>query len=138
MQPLYQLLDVDLDLRQSQCSASLQQNPSPHLPARSHQQDLHFPPDLSLGVGGVLLQDRFHAKPQGACIWEIPLGPQVDGFGCVEQLEQSGRGPEEQARAGQLGQRCQEWRSREPRPREGCESPQELQQPVRVSAGELV
>lgn len=64
LQPLHQLLDVDLDLWQSWCSASLQ-NPSPHLPACFHQQDLHFLPDLSLGVGG-LLQDRFHAKPQGA------------------------------------------------------------------------
>ena len=67
VQPLHQMLDVDLDLRQSWCSgepASLQ-HPSPHLPACSHQQDLHFPPDLSLGFGG-LMQDRFRAKPHGA------------------------------------------------------------------------
>ena len=31
-------------------------------------------------------------SPREPCSLEIPLGPQVDGFGCVEQLEQSGRG----------------------------------------------
>ena len=43
-------------------------------------------------------------SPTEPCSWESPLDLQVDGFGCMEQLEESGRGPGEQARSGQLGQ----------------------------------
>lgn len=94
VQPLHQLLDVDLDLRQSWCSGELAslQHPSPHLPACSHQQDLHFPPDLSLGFGGAPAGQVPCKAPGSPVAGRFLWAPRWMGLGVWSSLMKAGGG----------------------------------------------
>lgn len=95
VQPLHQLLDVDLDLRQSWCSgepASLQ-HPSPHLPACSHQQDLHFKSSRSEpGVWGAPAGQVPCKAPRSPVAGRFLWTPRWMGLGVWSSLRKAGGG----------------------------------------------